>query len=93
VALIAAIAHVGIPMIMGILPLRTPRHAEFLHNQVAGIVVPQSVRARMARVGDPVAEGVANAREMLALARKHFAGACLMPPFDRYEMLFDILSE
>jgi homocysteine S-methyltransferase len=34
---------------------------------------------------------VANAAEMLAVARKNFAGACLMPPFDHYEMLSDLL--
>jgi homocysteine S-methyltransferase len=40
-----------------------------------------------------VAEGAANARSMLALARDRFAGACLMPPFDHYEVMFDILHE
>jgi homocysteine S-methyltransferase len=38
-----------------------------------------------------VAEGAANARDMLALAREGFAGACIMPPFDHYEVLTDIL--
>ena len=87
-----ATRHVGIPVLLGILPLRTARHAEFLHHKVAGIAVPESVWERMRRAGDPVAEGVANARQMLAVARQHFAGACLMPPFDHYEVLFDILS-
>jgi homocysteine S-methyltransferase len=59
---------------------------------VAGIAVPEHVRERMRRASDSVAEGVANARHMLAAARQHFAGACLMPPFDHYEVLFDILT-
>jgi methylenetetrahydrofolate reductase (NADPH) len=83
--------HLGIPVILGILPLRTARHAEFLHEKVAGIVVPEEVRARMAGARDPVAEGIAGAREMLALARQWFSGACLMPPFDHYEVLEGIL--
>jgi methylenetetrahydrofolate reductase (NADPH) len=41
--------------------------------------------------GDPVAQGAANAREMVAAARQRFAGVCIMPPFDHYEVLFDIL--
>jgi methylenetetrahydrofolate reductase (NADPH) len=90
-ALADATRHVGIPIILGILPLRTARHAEFLHHKVAGIAVPENVRERMSRASDSVAEGAANAREMLAVARHHFAGACLMPPFDQYEVLFDIL--
>jgi homocysteine S-methyltransferase len=89
--LIEATHHINIPVILGILPLRTLRHAEFLHHKVAGITVPQQVRNRLASADDPVAAGVANAAEMLAVARKNFAGACLMPPFDHYEMLSDLL--
>jgi homocysteine S-methyltransferase len=89
--LIEATHAVKIPIIMGILPLRTPRHAEFLHRKVAGIAVPEQIRNRMQRATDPVAEGVANAVDMLAVARSYFSGACLMPPFDHYEVLFEIL--
>lgn len=91
-ALREATRHLSIPVIMGILPLRTPRHAEFLHQKVAGIAVPQALRERMQQAADPIAEGAANGREMLDLAREHFAGACIMPPFDHYEVLFDILG-
>lgn len=87
-----ATREAGIPVIFGILPLRTPRHADFLHDKVAGISVPQHLRERMHRAADAVAEGVANSREMLALAQSRFAGACLMPPFDHYEVLADILA-
>ena len=87
-----ALHEIEIPIIMGILPLRTPKHAEFLHQKVAGIAVPDQVRERMRQADDPVAEGADNAREMLALARQHFAGACIMPPFDHYEVLSDILE-
>ncbi len=84
-ALVAATRHIDIPIILGILPLRTPRHAEFLHRKVAGINVPRQVRERMSQAEDPVTEGIANAREVLNLARERFAGACLMPPFDRFD--------
>jgi len=47
----------------------------------------------MAGARDPVAEGAANARDMLAMARQHFGGACLMPAFDHYEVLFEIIRE
>lgn len=87
-----SVAHIKIPVIMGILPLRTPRHADFLHERVAGIAVPKAVRDRMHRAEDPIAEGAFNAKKMVALARERFAGVCVMPPFDHYEVLFDILS-
>jgi len=86
-----ALQHLRIPVHMGILPLRTPRHADFLHERVAGIRVPAAVRKRMHRAEDPVAEGISMARAMLEAARQRFAGACLMPPFDHYEVLFEIL--
>jgi methylenetetrahydrofolate reductase (NADPH) len=90
--LAAAVSHIDLPVIMGILPLRTARHARFLHDKVAGIAVPASLRNRMEVAADPVACGVANARDMLAVARNRFAGACIMPPFDHYEILPEILA-
>jgi homocysteine S-methyltransferase len=91
-ALAEAAGGVGLPVFLGILPLRSARHALFLHEKVAGIVVPEAVRRQMAEAADPVAEGVALAREMLHLAREVFAGACIMPPFDRYEVVEQVLA-
>jgi methylenetetrahydrofolate reductase (NADPH) len=82
----------GVPILLGILPLRTARHAEFLHRKVAGIAVPDAVRARMAAAQDPAATGLELAREMLSVARQQFAGACLMPPFGHYEILAELLG-
>jgi homocysteine S-methyltransferase len=81
-----------IPVILGILPLRTLKHAIFLHDRVAGIAVPESVRSAMAAAEDTVAEGASNAAEMLAIARESFAGACVMPPFNHYEVLHSIIE-
>jgi methylenetetrahydrofolate reductase (NADPH) len=90
--LYTATKDLGIPVILGILPLRTARHAWFLHHKVAGIAVPEHVRERMVNAADPVAEGIAAAREMLDIARQSFAGACIMPPFDHYEILSALLQ-
>ncbi len=87
-----ALHRIAVPAILGILPLRTARHAEFLHGNVAGINVPESVLKRMHESSDTVAEGAANAREMLVAAQERFSGAFLMPPFGRYSVLFDILE-
>lgn len=91
--LATATGKLDIPCIMGILPLRTPRHANFLHTKVAGIDVPQQARDRMHKAVDPIAEGVAIARENLDIARERFAGACIMPPFDHYEIMSAILAQ
>jgi methylenetetrahydrofolate reductase (NADPH) len=90
--LVEATKHLKIPVILGILPLRTARHAQFLHDKVSGISVPERIQRQMREAGDPVSEGIAGARKMLAIARRWFAGACIMPPFDHYEVLADILD-
>jgi homocysteine S-methyltransferase len=82
----------GAPLLLGILPLRTARHAEFLHRKVAGISVPEEVRSLMAGARDPVAAGLELARKMLDTASRRFSGACLMPPFGHYELLSDLLG-
>ncbi|MBF0203655.1 MAG: methylenetetrahydrofolate reductase [Desulfamplus sp.] len=84
-------SHINIPIIMGILPLRNVKHAEFLHNRVTGIAVPEKLMNKMNQAKDPLAEGTANAREMLVIAQEFFRGACIMPPFDNYEVMSDIL--
>ena len=91
-----ATAPLHVPVVLSILPVRSARHARFLHEQVAGILVPAAVRQRLdaAEAGaDQLAEGIALAAEMLALAREWFSGAFLMPSFGHYEVVARILEE
>jgi methylenetetrahydrofolate reductase (NADPH) len=92
VRLAEATRPLGIPIILGILPLWSARHAQFLHENVAGIRVPEQVRRRMQRAEDAPGEGASLARELIAVARQCFAGACLMPPFGHHEVLAPILA-
>ena len=87
-----ATKDIGIPVILGILPLRTSRHATFLHEKVSGIAVPEQIRNRMENAENSISEGIINAREILAIAKEKFAGACIMPPFDHYEVMPEILA-
>jgi methylenetetrahydrofolate reductase (NADPH) len=82
-----------VPVIMGILPLLSYKHAVFLDDKVAGIAVPESLIKQMKDTQSPVKEGVSQAKQMLELARDMFSGACLMPPFDRFEILPDIFMK
>lgn len=91
-AIYNATKKIDIPVILGILPLRTPKHAIFLHDKVSGIAVPAAVRDRMQTAEDSVFEGILNAREMLDIAKENFAGACIMPPFDHYDVMPEILT-
>ena len=90
--LAGALKGLDIPLLLGILPLRTSRHADFLHRKVAGIFVPENIRRIMRKADDPRYSGIYLAKSMLSVSKELFAGACLMPPFGRYEVLFDILG-
>ena len=46
----------------------------------------------MHQTDNTIKTGNQNAREMLAAARERFSGACIMPPFDHYEVLEEILN-
>ncbi len=89
------IAHLEIPVLVGILPLASARNAEFLHENVPGMTIPEEVRRRMraAGKGEPArAEGVRIAREALLAVRDRVQGAYVMPPFGRYEMAIEVLD-
>jgi methionine synthase I (cobalamin-dependent)/5,10-methylenetetrahydrofolate reductase len=84
-----------LPVLVGILPLASYRNAEFLHNEVPGMQVPEAVRERMRKAGSgPQArkEGVAIAREMLAEVRSDVAGVYVMPPLERYELALEVID-
>ena len=89
------IAPLGLPVLVGLLPLASYRNAEFLHNEVPGMQVPESIRERMRKAGSgPAArkEGVAIAREMLGSVRHRVAGAYVMPPLERYELALEVVD-
>ena len=88
-------APLGLPVLVGLLPLASYRNAEFLHNEVPGMQVPDSVRERMRKAGSGAAarkEGVAIAREMLGAVRDRVAGAYVMPPLERYELALEVVD-
>lgn len=80
--------HLAVPIFLGIFPLASGRNAEYLHNEVPGIQLSDSVRERMNGLEGPVgrAEGVKIAEELLDVAMAHFNGIYLMTPFMAYEM-------
>jgi homocysteine S-methyltransferase len=81
-----------IPFLLGVLPLQSSRHAEFMHNEVPGIVVPQPLRDRMRKAGENgIAEGLQQSRELLHDTRDLVQGVYLMPSFGRYEVVAELV--
>jgi homocysteine S-methyltransferase len=89
------IAHLNMPVMVGVLPLVSYKNAEFLHNEVPGMQIPEPIRERM-RGAAPGAEarkeGVQIAREMLFAVRNRVQGAYLMPPLGKYELALEVLD-
>lgn len=91
---LADAAPLGLPVLVGLLPLASHKNAEFLHNEVPGMRVPEAIRERMRKAGSGPrarAEGVAIAREMLERVKDRVAGAYVMPPFGRYDLAVEII--
>lgn len=82
-----------VPVLAGILPLQSSRHAEFLHNEVPGITLSDEARERMRRAGpDGRREGVKMAQELLLELQPLVQGVYLMPSFGRYEVAAEVLE-
>ncbi|MEK7701041.1 MAG: bifunctional homocysteine S-methyltransferase/methylenetetrahydrofolate reductase, partial [candidate division NC10 bacterium] len=82
-----------VPVVVGILPLHSFRHAEFLHNEVPGISIPEPVRGRLRDAGDGALRvGIEMAQELVRAVRARYAGAYLMPSFGRFEVVAEVLD-
>lgn len=90
-ALVPAIAKrtasYGVPIFLGVWPLTNGRQADFLHNEVPGIVIPESVRSGMAgKNGEEGRQaGLELAKEVSRAVLDHFPGVYLITPFLNYE--------
>ncbi len=81
-----------IPVVVGIQPLYNSGNAEFLHNEVPGITIPEIIRSRMAEASDQQREGVRIAQEILEELRPRIQGVYMIPVFGRYNLAADVLD-
>jgi methionine synthase I (cobalamin-dependent)/5,10-methylenetetrahydrofolate reductase len=75
-----------VPVLLGVLPLHSARHAEFLHNEVPGITIPDEQRAAMHTAGERGGEvGLEMSMNLLEQCESQVQGTYVMPSFGRYE--------
>lgn len=85
------VAPLGLPVILGVMPLHSLRHADFISSQLPGVVIPDQVRERLRRAGDNVlAEGMAISRELVEAVRDRVQGVYLIPSFGRYDVVAEL---
>lgn len=87
-------AKLNISWFLGVLPLRNIRHAEFMHNEVPGIAIPDSLRKRMAEAPEEEAlnTGIEMARRFLQETASLAQGIYLMPPAGSAQIALKVLE-
>lgn len=82
-----------VPIVVGIMPLHSFKHAEYLHNEVPGISIPKGVREAMEKAGDQGAVvGLSLAEELLLEVAPICQGTYLVPSFGRYDDMCGLVS-
>jgi homocysteine S-methyltransferase len=86
-----------VPFLVGILPLASYKNAEFLHNEVPGMQVPQAIRDRLRKAETREAQravGIEVARETLTAVKDHprIRGAYIYPPFGSYKAVLQVID-
>jgi homocysteine S-methyltransferase len=84
--------HFGVPVFTGVWPLLNGRQAEFLHNEVPGIVIPDHVRAQMAgKEGiEGRIQGIELAKDVCRATLDLFPGVYLITPFLIYDTTVEL---
>ena len=84
------------PILAGILPLVSAKHANFLHNEVPGVFIPEEARRKIENAGNTergVTVGVELAVELIQQIKGWASGVYIMPQFHRYDMVAEIIEK
>jgi homocysteine S-methyltransferase len=82
-----------LPVLLGVMPLFSQKHAAFLHNEVPGVLIPDHIMGRIEAAGDNAAqEGVKIACEVLAQVRGMVQGAYIIPAYGRYDLAAEVVD-
>lgn len=86
--------HLDAPIYIGLMPLLSSKNTEFLHNEVPGIKISDTIRDRMAAMNNQpelaVREGIAITKSLIDTALDLFNGIYLITPFLRYELTAEL---
>jgi homocysteine S-methyltransferase len=82
-----------LPVLMGVMPLYSLKHALFLHNEVPGISIPDGILKRIEDAGESAAQqGVIIAGELMRAMRDRVQGAYIIPAFGKYELAAQVID-
>lgn len=82
------------PVLAGVLPLVSARHASFLHHEVPGVVIPDEIRRQMEASGEHAGGvGTRLAVALIEAVKPWAQGVYLMPQFNRYDLVAEIIEK
>lgn len=85
---------IPVPVLLGVMPLHSFKHAEYLHNEVPGISVPAHVRQRLAEAGDDGQRvGLELAADVIRKTAPYVSGFYLVPSFGRFHGIASLIRE
>lgn len=83
----------SVPVLVGLLPLRSYANAEYLHNEVPGMRVPETIRERIRKASNEGSEGIAIARELLAELRvTPGVGGVFVVSQEQYDLAAEVIG-
>ena len=89
-----AYGPLDVPILAGILPLVTFRHAAFLNHEVPGIMIPASILAAMEQAGENgPRKGIEIAIELVDQLKPYIQGIYLMPAFNRFDYVAEVIEK
>ncbi|GAW32629.1 methylenetetrahydrofolate reductase [Carboxydocella sp. JDF658] len=71
--------ELGVPILAGVIPLRSARMAHFMNANIPGIQVPPAMIRALEKATDPLAEGLAITVELIRELRTLVPGIHIMP--------------
>ena len=86
------VGKVEVPVLLGVMPLQSSRHAEYLHNEVPGITIPGWAGSGCV---EPASTGCRRGSRWRGSSSRRpdhcVQGVYLMPSFGRFEQVAEIL--
>jgi homocysteine S-methyltransferase len=87
--------NINLPVVAGIWPLASIRNAEFMKNEVPGVIVPDEIIQRMSRYEnkeDQRKEGISIAEEIVGKIKNSISGIQVSAPFGNVLTSIELIS-
>ena len=91
--LLEGINGAAIPVLIGILPLKSFKQALFLNNEVPGINIPEEIMKRMEKARNPKKEGLEITKRFVRRIKNRVKGIYIMPSLDNIEIVKELLED